>query len=223
MAARSTRAARKNRSRLRVAQERLQREVLIEAAEHCFANKGVDGTKMDEVAREAGLSLATIYELCAGKSGLVRSVHETRLNALVEEMIAASDGHEAPFDALMAGVRAAAENFMMHPDYLRINLREGHAWGLREIKSSLPAVVERSWRRTLDWMVPLFEAGIRQGVFYPDSPAMMARRTNAHVQVQMASWLENPEASGAEETLSDLEEQMRRSFCLPPSGHGRKR
>jgi hypothetical protein len=130
-------------------------------------------------------------------------------------MQASAVGIDPPFAALMAGVRAAVENFMVHPDYLRINLREGHAWGLKEIKTALPPVVELSWRRTLEWMIPIFEEGIRRREFHPDPPELMARRTNAHVQVQMASWLEDPERWSAEEMLSDLEEQLRRSFCLP--------
>ncbi|MAG33798.1 MAG: hypothetical protein CL908_23200 [Deltaproteobacteria bacterium] len=210
-------SVKQGRARLRDARERLQREFLIEAAERCFAEKGVEGTKMEEVAREAGLSLATIYELHASKAGLVRCVHEVRLEELNDRMQASAQGIGQPFDALMAGVRAAVENFMVHPNYLRINLREGHAWGLKEIKTPLPPAVEKSWHRTLDWMVPIFEEGIRRGVFYPDSPPLMARRTNAHVQVQMASWLEDPERLSAEDTIAELEEQMRRSFCRPTS------
>jgi len=206
---------RRVQARIRDARERLQREGLIEAAERCFADKGVEGTKMEEVAREAGLSLATIYQLCGGKAGLVCFVHEARLDELIGGMEAAAAGIDEPFDALMAGIRAAVERFMVHPDYLRINLREGHAWGLKEVKTGLPPVVEESWQRTVDWMVPIFEEGIRRGVFYPDAPALMARRANAHVQVQMASWLEDPEAAGAEETFAEIEEQMRRSFCRP--------
>jgi AcrR family transcriptional regulator len=204
---------RRVRARLRDARTRLQRDFLIEAAEHCFAEKGVDGTKMEEVAREAGLSLATIYDLCGGKAGLVGAVHEARLDEMIGQMEAASAGVDAPFDALMAGVRSAVLNFMAHPDYLRINLREGHAWGLKGVKSWLPPVVEESWQRTIDWMAPIFEEGIRRGVFHDDPPELMARRTNAHVQVQMASWLEDPERLTADETIADLEEQLRRAFC----------
>lgn len=206
-------AVRRGRVRLRDAKARLQREHLIEAAERCLAEKGVDGAKMEEIAREAGLSLATIYELCGGKAGLVQCVHEARLDEMLGQMEAASEGVDSPFEALMAGVRSAVLNFMAHPNYLRINLREGHAWGLKEIKSFLPPVVEESWQRTIDWMVPIFEEGIRRGVFHPDPPELMARRTNAHVQVQMASWLEDPDRMTPEETIADLEEQIRRSFC----------
>lgn len=211
-------ARRRVRARLRDAKAQLARDFLIEAAEQCFAEKGVDGTKMEEIAREAGLSLATIYELCGGKAGLASAVHEARLDAMLGGMEAASAGLDEPFEALVAGVRSAVENFIAHPNYLRINLREGHAWGLREIKPLLPRVVEAAWRRTIDWMVPIFEEGIRRGVFHPDPPELMARRTNAYVQVQMATWLEDPERMTPEETMADLERQLRRAFCRPRPG-----
>ncbi len=196
-------------------------EFLIEVAETRLAEKGVDGTKMEEIAREAGLSLATIYDLCGGKSGLVDRVHEVRLRELIDAMQAAARDVDDPFEALMSGVRAAVEQFALHPSYLRINLREGHAWGLRTVQPSLPPAVEESWHRTIDWMVPIFEEGIRRGVFHPDPPELMARRANAHVQVQMASWLEDEDRTGIDEVFEDLREQMRRSFCVPRLQPGR--
>ena len=173
---------------------------------------------MEEIAREAGLSLATIYQHCGGKAGLVGLVHEVRLDELIGQMEAASADIDDPFERLMAGVRAAVESFMVHPRYLQINLRGGHAWGIKKVKTELPRVVERSWQRTIDWMVPIFDEGIRRGVFYSDDSATMARTANAHVQVQLAIWLENSERGDLDETFAGIEEQMRRSFCRARAG-----
>jgi AcrR family transcriptional regulator len=208
-------ARERSRARVREARERLHRELLLGAAERCFAEKGVDDTKMEEISRESGLSLAAIYELVPGKAALVRQVHEARLSELLERTIAASRGRERPFEQLLAGVRAAVDHFMLHPSYLRMHLRDGHAWGLRGAMTTRSAAIGRWWSRAVEWMVPIFEAGIRRGEFHADDPALMARRANALVQVQMASWLEGDGVRGAEATLADLGEQLRRAFCRP--------
>jgi hypothetical protein len=141
-------------------------------------------------------------------------VHEVRLDEMIGQMEAASHGVDDPFEALMVGVRAAVENFMANPSYLRINLRVGHAWGIKEVAPGISSVFEHAWQRTVDRMVPIFEAGIRRGLFYPDDPSIMARIANAHVQIQMARWLEDGERADLDTTFAAIEEQMRRSFCL---------
>jgi AcrR family transcriptional regulator len=203
----------RSRARLRDARHRLHRGLLLEAAEHCFAKNGIDDTKMEEISRESGLSLATIYELFPGKASLALAVHEVRLAELIERTIGASRGAAGPFEALRAGVRAAAQHFMLHPNYLRMHLRDGHAWGVGDAITTRPKAIASSWGEAIAWMIPIFEEGIRRGDFFADPPALMARRANALVQVQMASWLEEPEARSEERTLEDLDEQLRRAFC----------
>lgn len=54
----------------------MYRELVIDAAERVFASRGYAGTRMQDVADEAGLAIATVYATIAGKEELYAAIHE---------------------------------------------------------------------------------------------------------------------------------------------------
>ncbi|HEX9156396.1 MAG TPA: helix-turn-helix domain-containing protein [Syntrophales bacterium] len=50
------------------------RRLILRAAERVIVQKGLSSTTMDDVAREAGFSKATLYHYFAGKSGLLLEI-----------------------------------------------------------------------------------------------------------------------------------------------------
>ena len=59
------------REAARAARNALHRQLVFEAAERAFAEKGVEDTKMEEIAAEAGVALGTLYNVFSGKAQLV--------------------------------------------------------------------------------------------------------------------------------------------------------
>jgi AcrR family transcriptional regulator len=90
---------------VRKARSELYRQLILEAAEGCFAEKGVDETKMEEVASESGLSLGTVYSVFSGKAELVQAIHETRLRDVLRRAVRVAVGRDDPLEALLLGVR----------------------------------------------------------------------------------------------------------------------
>src|SRR5271169_1891586 len=73
-----------------------QRVRLADAALRCIARQGIAKTTLDDVAREAGCSRATVYRVFpGGKDGLMSAVADTEVarffSALALRMGAASD------------------------------------------------------------------------------------------------------------------------------------
>lgn len=60
-------------------QARRSREAILDAAERQFLDAGYAATTVAAIAREAGVSVETIYKAFGGKSGLVRAVYERGL------------------------------------------------------------------------------------------------------------------------------------------------
>ena len=58
----------------RRAREGLYRQLILEAAERSFAEKGFDDARIEEIAAESGLSLGTLYSVFAGKPDVMRAV-----------------------------------------------------------------------------------------------------------------------------------------------------
>jgi AcrR family transcriptional regulator len=93
-----------------------QRVRIADAAIRCIARTGVAKTTLDDVAREAGCSRATVYRTFpGGKEEVVAASVETELarffSAVAVEM-GRADGLE---DAIVSGIAATASVFDAHP------------------------------------------------------------------------------------------------------------
>lgn len=64
----------------RQAQARRSREVILDAAQRQFLGSGYAATTIAAIAREAGVSVETVYKAFGGKSGLVRAIYERGLS-----------------------------------------------------------------------------------------------------------------------------------------------
>ena len=206
----------------REARSQLYRELILDAAERTFAEKGVEETKMEEIAAASGLSLGTLYTVFSGKDELVHAVHETRLREVLRRTIDVVRGVDDPLEMLLLGVRTYVEFFVAHRDYLRMHLREGRAWGLSRA-GALDRERADAWAEGVAMQTALFERGIDEGQFHPGDPRLMARMMIAVQQVQLAAWAEAGMKRDPKALIAEMEEQVRRSFCRPGAAGGRDR
>ena len=82
----ATEVQRAPRARMTGAQRRLQ---LIEVARGLFAERGFEGTSIEEIAQRAGVSKPIVYEHFGGKEGLYAVVVDREMETLLE-MVTAS-------------------------------------------------------------------------------------------------------------------------------------
>ena len=204
----------KSKQNARRARSELYRQLIFEAAERTFAEKGVEETKMEEIASESGLSLGTLYSVFAGKAALVGAIHDARLEEVLTRTSDVARDLTSPLDRLLAGVRAYVEFFVVHPDYLRMHLAEGYAWGLGLIRSTGGRA--DAWIEGVARQRAAFALGIEDGIFHDGDPGLMARMMIAMQQVQLADWAEGGMERDADALITDMERQVRRSFCVDP-------
>ena len=205
-------AKRKTRRKSAVAARRaLYRDLILDSAEALFAEKGIEASKMDEIAEDAGLALATVYTVFRGKAAIVDALHETRLRELILLAESSATDPGDPVEALFAGGRAFVEYFLAHPSYLRIHVSEGTSWGLPVAGASTRA---KAWKEGHRMLARLFERGIAAGMFHADDPDHMANMHAAMQQVTLARWLDRGMVEPPEEVIAHTELQLRRAFCV---------
>ena len=204
----------KSQPRRHVRQERqaLYRRIAAEAAERIFADKGSGQASMQEIAAEAGLSLATIYGVVDGKDGLLLSVHEWRMREFLDRIRSARDAHAGTLDAHLAVLLDGADFFLEHPDFLRLCCRDGYGWASGLTPTATSGAL---WTEGIAIPTELFRAGIAEGIYVDEPPGLLARKMLALKQVELTHWVEEGMTASSKEVRDRLEAQFVRAFCTP--------
>lgn len=144
-----------------------KRELIERAAARVFAQRGLDGASVVDVAREAGFSAGSIYNYFASKEELLFSATFAEIDELEARMRASLDTGGAPDDQLRRMVDAYYDFYRARPEGFRLLMAglDGTA------RAKVPAeVVERYDRRALDCLSLLHgvvERGMQDGSFRP--------------------------------------------------------
>jgi AcrR family transcriptional regulator len=103
-----------------------RREQLLGIGRRLFAERGFDGTSIEEIAAQAGVSKPVVYEHFGGKEGLYAVVVDREMQRLLTMVTASlADGHyrqklEGAAIALLEYIEESADGF-------RILVRDSHA------------------------------------------------------------------------------------------------
>jgi AcrR family transcriptional regulator len=89
-----------------VARGEATRSQLIVIARRMFADRGYEGTSIEAVLKEAGVSRGSLYHHFASKEALFEAVAEDVETSVGEQTLAAAGGSDGPVAALRAGFLA---------------------------------------------------------------------------------------------------------------------
>jgi len=204
------------KERARAAKAAMYTDLVLSAAERVFAAQGYDATKVQAIAREAGISLATLYATFPGKAEIWRKVHERHLVHLApsESPVALPDDPDTYLDGLLYGVARYLRYLLEHPDYLRLHLMDGHAWALGAGAASTDLQV-RAWDAGRGYMADTIRHGIGLGVLVDDDPDLLGQVMVGMHQVRLAHWVVNGMTASHDDVLRGVLRHTVRAFCVP--------
>ncbi|MDO5723703.1 MAG: TetR/AcrR family transcriptional regulator [Flaviflexus sp.] len=105
------------RTRMPRKQRRLQ---LIEIGRAAFAQRGYDGTSIEEIATAAGVSKPIIYEHFGGKEGLYQVIVDREITSLIDTLADAMPEDSSPRRALEGTIVTLLDYLETHPDGHRL-------------------------------------------------------------------------------------------------------
>jgi len=174
-----------------------RRDQLLGVARVCFAEKGFDGTSIEEIAARAGVSKPVIYEHFGGKEGLYAVVVDREVTTLLNVLrTAMTDDPKAGSRRLLElGTFALLDYIESCPEGFQIIMRDSSELGGSGFASILNDVIVR----VEGLLTPRFEA---KG-FDRKAVPLIAQALTGLVAMTGQWWLDNPDYS-KEEVVSYL-------------------
>ena len=138
---------------------------ILEVATHEFAEKGLSGARIDEIAERTRTSKRMIYYYFDGKEGLYRAVLEAAYSRVRATETGLHLEEKPPLEALADLVRFTFDHHMANPDFIRLVMVENIHHGENiEALSNIRAVN----RPVIDNIRRICERGVEAGVIRAD-------------------------------------------------------
>lgn len=140
-------------------------ELILTAAEKEIAAKGIDGAKIETIARQAGVTKQLIYHYFKNKDQLYRAILDSTSQQISILADLTSYQHLSPDDAIRHFINTLFNDFIEHPSYTAFTLDQALHEGshISEISSFYPTI--RLFIHEV--LAPVLARGSEQGIFKP--------------------------------------------------------
>ena len=140
------------------------RRNLLTAARAAFAEGGLEGARVDDIARRAGANKQLVYHYFGNKDGLYAAVLEEVYQEIRDREAALSLDAHPPLEAMRKLVEFSFDYLMNSPDFVRI-LSDENAHDGRHLQGS--QAVEDMNRPIINLIRKTLDRGVQQGDFKP--------------------------------------------------------
>ncbi len=138
------------------------REVLLEAAREVFAARGLEGARVDDIARKAGVNKQLVYHYFENKDGLYAAVLEHVYSEIRHREQELDLSRFPAEEAMRRLVEFSFDYLAQHPDFVSL-LADENTHGGRHLQGSQR--VEEVNRPIVDLIDATLLRGVSEGVF----------------------------------------------------------
>ena len=139
---------------------RSTRDLILDEALHCFAERGYEGTSLNDIAAGVGIRRPSLLHHFASKEVLYGDVFERLLSEWLERLDRAIASPQAGWAKAELVLRAGFDLFADTPDYVRIMRREALDGGIH-LGIDLSATLRPLFDKACDY----FDEQMDQGTF----------------------------------------------------------
>jgi AcrR family transcriptional regulator len=198
------------KEKARSAKATTYRSLIVDAAERLFAERGYEGTRIQDIAAKSGLSLGTLYSVFAGKSDVYEAVQNDRLRELFLLTGKTMSSEDRAAGRLLRGNRVFIRWLTEHPAFLRIHLNGSQAWACNP--GQVGEGLLDAWHRGIELIGSVMEEAMRDGDVHQGDPLIAARLMVAMQQVFMSAWVEDGMRGEPDELANEVEQQLERAL-----------
>ncbi len=153
---------RKTKAQLRNDLAETTRLNILEVATQEFADKGLAGARIDEIAEKTDSSKRMIYYYFGGKDGLYRAVLERAYGGIRTREAEQRFDAMSAIEAMQTLVRHTFDYHDQHPEFVRLVMNENILHGAHV--AEIEGMKERN-RRVIESIAAILDRGVAEGVF----------------------------------------------------------
>ncbi|MGU3502827.1 TetR/AcrR family transcriptional regulator [Mycobacterium sp. C31M] len=194
----------------------MYRQQILAAAEYEFSRAGFGHARVSDIARTAGISLATVYKHFAGKDDIWDALNATRMQEFVTAVRSRTEvvEAEAPLEAILVGARAEVEFFAAHPHFLQLHINEGLSWASASGQAGRGGQ-RAAWRTGMEMITRAAEAAVAAGQITHLPPRIAAALVISALQIYLTDWVVDGKTEPIGTVADSVERHLRRCLGAP--------
>lgn len=186
--------------RKRERQRSARREAILAAARRVFARKGVEGTTIADVAREAGVAAGTVYLYYSSKLDLFAALNR-QVFQILDQILRETPAPPDLVGGTRARIHAIFQAAQEHRDLVRLVFLNP------DPKTEVARRMKRADEERLEPLAEILRGGMRAGVVRQGDPTLLARIINGVVIVGIYQCFvqgDGDQVQVYEDTLTDM-------------------
>lgn len=180
--------------------QHFQRTLVLEVAEELFAEQGYAETTMEQIAKQVGFAVGSLYNLFKNKQDLYAALLREKVDNIEPRVKFSIQTAAGPAAKVEAYFRHRIQMFWDYPRFFRMYYRDlAGPFGARN-QGLTPEIAAR-YEDHLKTMESVFADGISRGVFKAIPPRTLTLLSEGIIRSYTASLghQENPERNSTEE------------------------
>lgn len=198
------------------ARRAMYQQQIVAAAEYEFSQTGFTDARVSEIAKTAGVSLATVYKHFAGKDDIWDALNADRMQEFVAAVRARTESIDSPLEAILVGARAEVEFFAAHPNFLQLHINEGLSWASAVAEAGRGGQ-RAAWRMGMEMITRAAEAAVDAGQITGLRPEIVGALVISALQVWLTDWVFAGKATPIEAVADAVVRHLRVSLGAKPS------
>jgi AcrR family transcriptional regulator len=170
---------------------------LLAEATRLFAEKGFDGTSVQEIVESAGVTKGAMYHYFSSKDDLLYEIYHRLLGMQMSRLVRIADGAGSAEERLHGAAVDVLETSFRHLDELTVFFRSLHLLPAEKRKT-----VRAERRLYHERFRSLIEEGQQEGAFRADVPADIVVQYFFGSVHQVSTWY-HPDGPMSAETVSE--------------------
>lgn len=190
----------------------MYQQQIVAAAEYEFSQTGFTDAKVSEIAKTAGVSLATVYKYFAGKDDIWDALNAARMQEFVATVRARTEGLDSPLEAILVGARAEVEFFAAHPHFLQLHINEGLSWASASVETGRGGQ-RAAWRTGMEMITRAAEAAVDAGEITQLPPQIAGALVVSALQIWLTDWVSAGKTKPIEAVADAVVQHLRVSLA----------